>query len=99
FFFKQKTAYEIILSLRETARGLIGSCIYQPHLFGSKRIDRLLGGFQKILEQMASAAERRISTIRFARKVSAKRVTTLVFRSPIPVQIPRRYPMGAFRPT
>ena len=70
------TTYDVILSLRETAQGLMGSCIYQPHLFGSKWIDRLVADFQKILEQMASEPERRISTIRCSRKVSAKRVTT-----------------------
>ncbi len=70
------TTYDVILSLRETAQGLIGSCIYQPHLFGSKWIDRLLADLQEILEQMASEPERRISTIRFSRKVRAKRVTT-----------------------
>ena len=70
------TTYDVILVLRETAQGLVGSCIYQPHLFGSKWIDRLLADFQKILEQMASEPERRISTIRFSRKVRAKRVTT-----------------------
>ena len=70
------TTYDVILVLRETARGLVGSCIYQPHLFSSKWIDRLLADFRKILEQMASEPERRISTIRFSRKVRAKRVTT-----------------------
>jgi len=70
------TTYDVILSLRETAQGLLGSCIYKPHLFGLKSIDRLLADFQKILKQMASEPERRISTIRFSRKVSAKRVTT-----------------------
>jgi acyl-CoA synthetase (AMP-forming)/AMP-acid ligase II len=70
------TTYDVILSLRETAQGLMGSCIYQPHLFGSKWIDRLLADFQKILEHMASEPERRISTIRFSRKVSVKHVTT-----------------------
>jgi hypothetical protein len=70
------TTYDVILSLRETAQGLLGSCIYKPHLFGLKSIDRLLADFQKILEQMASEPERRISTIRIARKVRAKRVTT-----------------------
>ena len=70
------TTYDVILVLRETAQGLVGSCIYKPHLFGSKSIDRLLGDFQKILEQMASEPERRISTIRISRKLKAKRVTT-----------------------
>ncbi|HXD13379.1 MAG TPA: condensation domain-containing protein [Xanthobacteraceae bacterium] len=63
------TTYDVIVGLRETAQGLVGSCIYKPHLFGSKWIDRLLADFQKILEQMASEPERRISTIRFLRKV------------------------------
>jgi non-ribosomal peptide synthetase component F len=70
------TTYDVMLSLRETAQGLVGSCIYKPHRFDPKWIDRLLADFQKILEQMASEPERRISTIRFLRKVRAKRVTT-----------------------
>ena len=70
------TTYDVILSLRESAQGLVGSCIYKPHLFGLKSIDRLLADFQKILKQMATEPERRISTIRIARKVGARRVTT-----------------------
>jgi acyl-CoA synthetase (AMP-forming)/AMP-acid ligase II len=70
------TTYDVILVLRESAQGLVGSCIYQPHLFSSKWIDRLLADFQKILEQMASEPEQRISTIRFSRRVRAKRMTT-----------------------
>jgi non-ribosomal peptide synthetase component F len=62
------TTYDVILSLRETAQGLVGSCIYKPHLFGAKWIDRLLADFQRILEQMASEPERRISTIRISRE-------------------------------
>jgi len=63
------TTYDVILVLRETAQGLVGSCIYKPHFFGAKWIDRLLADFQGILKQMASEPERRISTIRFSRKV------------------------------
>jgi acyl-CoA synthetase (AMP-forming)/AMP-acid ligase II len=70
------TTYDVILSLRETAQGLVGSCIYKPHRFDSKWIDRLIADFQRILEQMASEPERRISTIRLSRKVKAKRVTS-----------------------
>jgi acyl-CoA synthetase (AMP-forming)/AMP-acid ligase II len=70
------TTYDVILMLRESAQGLVGSCIYQPHLFSSRWIDRLLADFQKILEQMASEPEQRISTIRFSRRVRAKRKTT-----------------------
>jgi hypothetical protein len=70
------TTYDVMLVLRETAQGLVGSCIYKPHRFDPKWIDRLLADFQRILEQMASEPERRISTIRLSRKVRAKRVTT-----------------------
>jgi hypothetical protein len=70
------TTYDVILSLRESAQGLVGSCIYKPHRFDPKWIDRLLADFQGILEQMASEPERRISTICLSRKVRAKRVTT-----------------------
>jgi acyl-CoA synthetase (AMP-forming)/AMP-acid ligase II len=70
------TTYDVMLVLREAAQGLVGSCIYKPHRFDSKWIDRLLADFQRILEQMASKPERQISTIRLSRKVRAKRVTT-----------------------
>jgi acyl-CoA synthetase (AMP-forming)/AMP-acid ligase II len=70
------TTYDVMLVLRETAQGLVGSCIYKPHRFDSKWIDRLLADFQRILEQMASEPERRISTIRLSPKVKAKRVTS-----------------------
>jgi acyl-CoA synthetase (AMP-forming)/AMP-acid ligase II len=70
------TTYDVIVDLRETAQGLVGSCIYKPHLFGSKSIDRLLADFQKILKKMASEPERRISTIRISQKARTKRVTT-----------------------
>ncbi len=61
------TTYDVILVLRESAQGLVGSCIYKPHLFGSKWIDRLLADLKKILERMVEEPERRISTIRIAR--------------------------------
>jgi hypothetical protein len=58
------TTYDVILTFRETAGGLVGSCIYKPHLFNSKSIDRLLGDFRKVLENMAARPERPISAIR-----------------------------------
>ena len=61
------TTYDVIVGLRETAQGLVGSCIYKPHLFGAKSIDRLLADFKKILERMVKEPERRISTIRISR--------------------------------
>jgi acyl-CoA synthetase (AMP-forming)/AMP-acid ligase II len=61
------TTYDVILVLRETAQGLVGSCIYKPHLFGVKSIDHLLADFETILERMVEEPERRISTIRISR--------------------------------
>jgi hypothetical protein len=61
------TTYDVIVVLRETAQGLMGSCIYKPHLFGAKSIDRLLADFKKILEWMVSEPERRIAKIRISR--------------------------------
>jgi acyl-CoA synthetase (AMP-forming)/AMP-acid ligase II len=62
------TTYDIILVLREVAHGLVGSCIYRPHLFGAKSIDRLLRDFRKVLETMVARPERPISTIRVSLK-------------------------------
>lgn len=62
------TTYDIILVLREGAHGLVGSCIYKPHLFGAKFIDRLLRDFRKVLETMVTRPERPISTIRVSLK-------------------------------
>lgn len=62
------TTYDIILVLREGAHGLVGSCIYKPHLFGAKSIDRLLRDFRKVLEDMVARPEQPISTIRVSLK-------------------------------
>ena len=58
------TTYDVILAFRESARGLVGSCIYKPHLFDAKSIDRLLREFRKVLEDMVAHPEKPISTIR-----------------------------------
>ncbi len=57
------TTYDVILTLRESARGLVGSCIYRPQLFTAKSIDRLLGDFRQALENMVVRPERSISAI------------------------------------
>ena len=62
------TTYDVILVLRESAHGLVGSCIYKPHLFSAKSIDRLLRDFRKVLETMVARPERPISTIRVSLK-------------------------------
>ncbi len=57
------TTFDIILILRETADGLMGTCIYKPALFGSGTVDRLLRDFRKVLEQMVAQPELPISAI------------------------------------
>jgi hypothetical protein len=50
--------------LRETPQGLVGTCVYKPYLFEPTTIDRLLGDFQAVLEQMLTQPEKPISAIR-----------------------------------
>jgi non-ribosomal peptide synthetase component F len=58
------TTYDVILTLRESAQGLVGACIYKPYLFDAKSIDRLLREFRKVLENMVAYPERPISAAR-----------------------------------
>jgi acyl-CoA synthetase (AMP-forming)/AMP-acid ligase II/acyl carrier protein len=58
------TSFEIILMLRESGEGLVGTCVYKPHRFGASTIDRLLRDFQEVLERMATQPDRPISAIR-----------------------------------
>ena len=58
------TTYDVILTLREGSRDLVGSCIYKPQLFTAKSIDRLLHDFRNVLESMVTYPERPISAIR-----------------------------------
>ena len=55
--------FDVILMLHEGAHGLRGTCVYKPHLFGAKTIDRLLQNFQNVLECMVTRPDRPISTI------------------------------------
>jgi hypothetical protein len=57
-------SFGVILMLRESAHGLIGTCVHKPHFFGAMMIDRLLRDFQEVLEQMLTQPERPISAIR-----------------------------------
>jgi non-ribosomal peptide synthetase component F len=57
------TTFDVILMLRESDQGLVGTCVYKPHLFGVGTIDRLLWDFQQVVENMVQEPERRISTI------------------------------------
>jgi hypothetical protein len=58
------TSFDVILMLRESPRGLLGTCVYKPHLFHARTIDRLLGDFEEVLERMTTQPERPISAIR-----------------------------------
>ena len=62
------TTYDVILVLRESTRGLVGSCIYKPHLFSANSIQRLLRDFRRVLETMVGQPERPISAIRVSSK-------------------------------
>jgi hypothetical protein len=57
------TTFDFMLMLRESAKGLVGSCVYKPHLFGAEAIDHLLRDFQQVLEHMVMQPERPISAI------------------------------------
>ncbi len=58
------TTFDVIFALIESSLGLAGTCIYKPHLFSTKEIDRLLQGFEHVIEQMVAQPERPISAIR-----------------------------------
>jgi acyl-CoA synthetase (AMP-forming)/AMP-acid ligase II len=55
--------FDVILVLREGSEGLAGSCIYKPHLFSTKSIDRLFRDYRKMLELMVTQPQRHISAI------------------------------------
>jgi non-ribosomal peptide synthetase component F len=57
------TTFDLVLMLRETAQGLVGTCVYNPHLFNVQTIDRLLRHFQEVFECMLMEPERPISAI------------------------------------
>ena len=61
------TTFDIMLSLRDTSKGLVGTCAYKPHLFGAEAVDRLLQDFQVVLECMILQPERPISVIAASR--------------------------------
>jgi acyl-CoA synthetase (AMP-forming)/AMP-acid ligase II len=58
------TTFDVMLMLRESSEGLVGTCVYKPHLFGAEAIDRLFEDFQQVLEQMIAQPEQPISAIR-----------------------------------
>ena len=73
------TTYDVILALRESTDGLVGSCVYKPHLFGAKAIDRLLRGFRDVLEQMVTQPERPISAMNISLRSNDLPATSSTF--------------------
>jgi acyl-CoA synthetase (AMP-forming)/AMP-acid ligase II len=67
------TSFDVILVLRESAGRLAGCCLYKPHLFGARSVERLLRDFRGILKQMVTQPERPISAIRFSPRRTIKR--------------------------
>src|SRR5262249_42330882 len=57
------TTFDVTLMLRESTNGLLGTCMYKPHVFGVEAIDRLLRDFQQVLEHMVMQPGQAISVI------------------------------------
>jgi acyl-CoA synthetase (AMP-forming)/AMP-acid ligase II/acyl carrier protein len=57
------TTFDVTLMLREGTQGLVGTCVYKPHVFDTKAIDRLLRDFEQVLEHVITQPERPISEI------------------------------------
>jgi acyl-CoA synthetase (AMP-forming)/AMP-acid ligase II len=57
------TTFDVTLTLRDSAKGLMGTCVYKPHLFGAEAVDRLLQDLQQVLEFMVVQSERPISEV------------------------------------
>jgi acyl-CoA synthetase (AMP-forming)/AMP-acid ligase II len=58
------TTLDVSMMLRETAHGLVGTCVYKPYLSETATIDRLLRDYHEVLEQMVTRPEQPISAIR-----------------------------------
>ncbi len=61
-------SFDVILMLHDGVEGLKGTCVYKPHLFAARAIDRLLRDFRRVLEHMVAQPERPISAIRVSLK-------------------------------
>lgn len=57
------TTFDVILMLRDSPKGLAGTCVYKPQVFVAEAIDRLLRDFLQVLEHMITRPEAAISVI------------------------------------
>jgi acyl-CoA synthetase (AMP-forming)/AMP-acid ligase II len=60
------TRFDLNLTFRENASALTASCVYNEQLFDNAGIKGLLRDFRRVLEQMVTCPEQRISTIRLS---------------------------------
>jgi non-ribosomal peptide synthetase component F len=67
------TSFDVILMLRESPRGLAGTCVYKPRLLQAGTIDRLLRDFRQVLERMITQPEQPISSISVSLNKPSKR--------------------------
>jgi acyl-CoA synthetase (AMP-forming)/AMP-acid ligase II/acyl carrier protein len=62
------TTFDVTLMLRDSIKGLVGTCVYKPHLFGADMIDRVLEDFRQAIEQIVMQPDQPISTITVSSK-------------------------------
>jgi acyl-CoA synthetase (AMP-forming)/AMP-acid ligase II len=55
--------FDVALMLRESAKGIVGTCVYRPDILNPQAVDALIAGFKDVLEHIVLQPERRISTI------------------------------------
>jgi Condensation domain len=68
------TPFDVILMLREYGDRLAGTCVYKPHLFTERTIDRLLRDFETVLRRMVTGPEQSISSICAALKEKSSKL-------------------------
>ena len=62
------TTFDVMLMLRDSSEGIVGTCAYKPHLFGAKEIDRMLIDFEQVVEHTIMRPDRPISAIHVSGK-------------------------------
>jgi non-ribosomal peptide synthetase component F len=55
--------FDLSLGLAETPEGFVGSLEYSTDLFDAETIDRMLGRFQTLLEQVVAHPDRRLAEL------------------------------------
>ncbi len=70
------TKFDLTLYVRETASGIACSIEYATDLFGRSTIDRLIEHFQRLLDVVASAPDRRISEAKFMSDAELSRIVS-----------------------